>query len=207
MGMWKFVFARPKIKDEFKNVERKICVAAHSTPYFDGIILYYALKYFGEKNLLIYARGPCPYFPEWCRSIGNRGGFIKEECDELLNAKDFCRVIFPSGGTVTWKTGFYVLAKKLNAKIVILGIDHKNCRVVVDSIIEPRETFEETKDICIKQLRKYQAGPFCYILRVLFNYGCETYTYNIIQLYYCRGVCLLFILFFYYSVGLNILDL
>ena len=164
MGMWKFVFACPKIKDEFKNVERKICVAAHSTPYFDGIILYYALKYFGEKNLLIYARGPCPYFPEWCRSIGNSGGFIREECDELLNAKDFCRVIFPSGGTVTWKTGFYVLAKKLNAKIV----------------------------------------------RVLFNYGCETYTYNIIQLYYCRGVCLfclLFILFFYYSVGLNILHL
>jgi len=201
MGMWKFVFARPEIKDEFKNIERKICVAAHSTPYFDGIILYYALKYFGEKNLLIYARGPCPYFPEWCRSIGNCGGFIKEECDELQNVSNFCRVIFPSGGTVRWKTGFYVLAKKLNAKIVILGIDHKNCRVVVDSIIQPRETFEETKDICIKQLRKYKAGPLCYILRVLFNYGCETYTYNINQLYYCRGVCLLFILFFCYNVG------
>ena len=196
MGRWKFVFAYPSIETDFKNSERKICIAAHSTPYFDGIILYEALKYFGEKNLLVYARGPSPYFPEWCRLIGNRGGFIKDECEELQNVPNFCRVIFPSGGTVEWKTGFYVLAQKLNAVIVILGIDHKKYCVVVDSVIQPRETFEETKDICIKQLRKYEAGSFCYILRILFNYGCETYTYNITQLYYCRGVCLLLILFF-----------
>ncbi len=202
MGGWKFVFAHPELEDEFKNAERKICVAAHSTPYFDGIISYNALKYFGENNLLVYVCGPSPYFPEWCRRVdNNRGGFIRDECEELQNVPNFCRVIFPSGGTVEWKTGFYVLAQKLNAKIVILGIDYEKYSVVVDSIIQPRETFEETKNICLKKLRKYKAGPFCYILRVLFNYGCETYTYNIIQLYYCRGVCLLFILFFFYSVG------
>lgn len=195
MGRWKFVFPKPEIKNEFKNTRKKICVAAHSTPYFDGIILYYALKYFGEKNVIVYARGPSPYFPDWCRLLGNRGGFIKEECDELENASEFCRVIFPSGGTVKWKTGFYVLARQLNAKIVILGIDHKNYCVVVDSLIQPRETFEETKNICIKKLRKYEPGPFCYILRVLFNYGCETYTYSILQIYCCRGLGLLLIFF------------
>ena len=169
-------------------------MTAHSTPYFDGIILYKALQFLGEKNLLVYPRGPSPYFPKWCRPTDNRGGF-KEEYNELQHTTNLCRVIFPSGGNVTWKTGFYVLAKKLNAKIVILGIDYKNYRVVVDSIVQPRKTFEETKDTCMKQLRKYEAGPCCYILRVLFNYGCETHRFDKVKIYFSRGLLGIFVLF------------
>ena len=197
MKKWSFVFADSTIEKDFYNSPKKICIAAHSTPFFDGFILYQALKYFGEENAVVYARGPCPYFPQWCKQIDGTGGFIQKECNALGNSSHFCRVIFPSGGTVTWKTGFYILAKKLNATIVILGIDYKNSIVVVDGILNLQDdnpSFEKIKNTCITRLCKYKAGPFCYILRMLFNYGCETYSFDYNILYFSRG--LLFFAFF-----------
>ena len=193
---WRFVFANSHVEKDFINTPKKICVAAHTTPYFDGIITYAALQHFGEENAIVYVRGPSPYFPKWCKQIRWTGGFLQNECNELKNSAGFCRVIFPSGGTVKWKTGFYVLAKKLNAKIVILGIDFKTRQVVVDSVINPKETFEETKNICIYRLRQYEPGPFCFTMRVLCNYGCETYMYNIIQI--CIFRCLFYV---FLSIG------
>ena len=114
----------------------------------------------------------------------------KNEILSLQDTKKFCRILFPSGGTVNWKTGFYVLAKELDAKIVIMGVDYNAHTVVVDSIISPLDTFEETKKICITQLRKYIPGPFCYILRVLCNYGCETHNYNKSFIYFYRYMCI-----------------
>ena len=187
---WKFIYSSPIIEREFINTPRKICIAAHTTPYFDGIIIYRALKYFGEDNPQAYVRGYSPYFPKWCIPISNAGGFIKNEILSLQDTKKFCRIIFPSGGTVNWKTGFYVLAKELDAKIIIMGIDYSLQTVVVDSIISPLDTFEETKKICITQLRKYIPGPFCYILRVLCNYGCETHNYNKSFIYFYRYMCI-----------------
>jgi hypothetical protein len=40
INKWKFIYSTPDIEKEFINTPRKICIAAHSTPYFDGIILY-----------------------------------------------------------------------------------------------------------------------------------------------------------------------
>jgi len=180
MMSWKFSYSSQNTEVDFINAKRKICIAAHSTPYMDVIVLYNALKYLGENNPIIYVSSNCitPYLVKWCMSIPRNGGFIKSECMALENMHSFCRVIFPSGGTIRWKTGFYVLAKLLGAKIVILGIDYKTHSVIVDSVLDPLSSFEETKQTCITRLRKYEAGPFCYILRILFNYGCETYMFN-----------------------------
>jgi hypothetical protein len=195
---WKFVYSTSKLEKEFLNTPKKICVAAHSTPFFDGYILYKAFKYFGENDPLVYARGPCPYFPEWCIQIPKKckGGFVKKEILVLQNTPCFCRILFPSGGTVRWKTGFYVLAKQLDAKIIICGIDYDTNRVIIDSIIEPLDTFEETKELCISRLRKYSSGPLGFILRVLSNYGCETYKYNKEIIYFYRGVFIFMFIFF-----------
>ena len=199
---WKFLYSTPDIENEFINTPRKICIAAHSTPYFDGIILYRALKYFGEDNPLAYVRGYSPYFPKWCIPI-SKGGFVKNEILSLQNTTNFCRIIFPSGGTIKWKTGFYILAKELDAKIIIMGIDYSLQTVVVDSIISPMDTFEETKKICITQLRKYIPGPCCYILRVLCNYGCETHNYKRSSLYFYRYMCLFIGLYIFYIYNSN----
>lgn len=192
---WKFVFADTRVENDFLNSPKKICIAAHSTPYFDGIILYNALKTMGEEDPCLYARGFSPY----CSAIqipGN-GGFVKSEISLLQNASTFCRIIFPSGGKIIWKTGFYVLAQQLQAKIVILGIDYRHKLLVVDSIIDPNDTFERTKDICIERLRKYAPGPFCYFLRVLCNYGCETHIYSNFAIKCGRVMIICFLLLFY----------
>jgi hypothetical protein len=201
---WKILYSTSELEKDFLNSPRKICVAAHSTPFFDGYILYNAFKSFGENNPQVYARGPSPYFPDWCIQITNKGGFVKNEILSLQNTPKFCRILFPSGGTITWKTGFYVLAKQLHAKIVVCGIDYNTNSVIVDSIIDPLDTFEETKKFCISRLRKYSPGPLGFILRILCNYGCETYKYNkeIIYFYRCIFIAMLlymFILYFYYT--------
>uniref|UniRef100_A0A6C0BUV9 Phospholipid/glycerol acyltransferase domain-containing protein n=1 Tax=viral metagenome TaxID=1070528 RepID=A0A6C0BUV9_9ZZZZ len=204
---WKFLYSTSKLEKEFLNTPKKICVAAHSTPFFDGYILYKAFKYFGENDPLVYARGPSPYFPEWCIQIPKKckGGFVKNEILVLQNIPCFCRILFPSGGTITWKTGFYVLAKQLDAKIVICGIDYGTNSVIVDSIISPLDTFEETKEFCISRLRKYTPGPLCFMLRVLCNYGCETYKYNKEIVYFYRGIfisILLYMFIMYFCITL-----
>ena len=197
---WKFLYSTPELEKEFLNTPKKICIAAHSTPFFDGYILYKAFKCFGENNPLVYARGPSPYFPEWCIQITNNGGFIQNEILLLQNRANFCRILFPSGGTVRWKTGFYVLAKQLDAKIVLCGIDYHTNRVIIDSIIDPLDTFQETKELCISRLRKYGSGPLGFMLRVLCNYGCETYKYNKEIIYFYRGSLFIFMFMFMFFV-------
>jgi len=129
-----------------------------------------------NTDVLVYIRTVGIYKPTYCIEVPTSGGLINRELAELSDKPAFCRILFPSGGTIRWKTGFYVLAKLLGAKIVIVGIDYATRDVVVDSIIDPANTFSETKEICIARLRTYTPGPFWSILRVLFRYGCETYS-------------------------------
>jgi hypothetical protein len=193
---WKFSYSSQNTMEQFIQAPKKICIAAHSTPYIDGIVLYYALKYFGITDPNIYVSSYCitPYLHKSCISIPSTGRFIKREQTKLENKPTFCSVIFPSGGTITWKTGFYTLAKVLDAKIVILGIDYRTRQVIVDSVIDTSQTFEETKQICITKMRKYEAGPLCYLLRVLCNYGCETYVFDMKTMWNIRLCIIVFVL-------------
>ena len=180
---WKLTFRSPEIREQFYNTPKIICISAHTTPYIDVIVLYITLVWSmtrgeGRANtdVLVYIRTVGIYKPTYCIEVPTSGGLINRELAELSDKPAFCRILFPSGGTIRWKTGFYVLAKLLGAKIVIVGIDYATRDVVVDSIIDPANTFSETKEICIARLRTYTPGPFWSILRVLFRYGCETYS-------------------------------
>ena len=179
---WKLTFRSPDIREQFYNTPKLICIAAHTTPYIDGILLYITVVLSmirGEEctntDIGIYIRTIGVYTPTYFIEVPKSGGFINRELAELSDKSAFCRILFPSGGTIRWKTGFYILAKSLGAKIVIVGIDYATREVVIDSIIDPANTFEETKEICIARLRTYTPGPFWYILRRIFQYGCETY--------------------------------
>ena len=107
-------------------------------------------------------------------------------------------MIFPSGGNVTWKTGFHALAKELGADIIVLGLDYVNMRVVVDSFLSNDLTFDETRREAITRLRKYSGGPFRLILRVLIGYGCMTYDVSWKKLLFLRLITAIPILFAIY---------
>ena len=181
---WNITFSSFKVKDAFVNTRKKICIAAHTTPFFDTIILNTLLQKLGEIPM-VYMKSISllfPYIPEYGIEI-HQGGFVNYEIDRLSKMSEFCHIIFPSGRTIRWKTGFYYLAKNLHkldnsTKIVVLGIDYTKQTIVVDSVIDPIESFEETKQFCITRLRQYSAGPFSYLLRIICNYGCETYDYG-----------------------------
>ena len=110
----------------------------------------------------------------WCEDV-KKGGFVQKEIKILKETDVFCRCLFPSGGTVKWKTGFFVLAKETGADIFLLGLDYSNNTVTVDSVLDTKMPVQEATIIAQQRLRKYSAGPLYYILRVLIGYGCETY--------------------------------
>lgn len=179
---WKLTFRSPHIREQFYNTPKMICISAHTSPYIDAIVLYITLIWniisdeeHANTDVFLYIRTMGIYTPKYCIKVPKSGGLINRELTVLSDKPAFCRILFPSGGTIRWKTGFYVLAKLLGAKIVIVGIDYATREVVIDSIIAPASTFEETKDICIARLRTYTPGPFWYILRRIFQYGCETF--------------------------------
>ena len=172
---WKFSFSSPDVAAQFAAADRMICISAHSTPFLDGMLLHVALQKFGVPNHIFYVRGLFGFCPIWCKEISNVRGFIRSEIELLKSEASFCRMIFPSGGTVEWKSGFYALAKETKAIIIILGLDYKTKQVIVDSCLSTDEDFNIVKLKAVNQLKKYGAGPVYFIMRVLIGYGCLTY--------------------------------
>jgi hypothetical protein len=114
---------------------------------------------------------------------------------------DFCRIIFPSGGTVTWKTGFYNLAKHTSSKTFIVGLDYSKKEVVVDSVFDvSKMTFEEAAHHSIAKLKKYGPGPICLFMRIICGYGCMTYDVPKQELFMYRTVlCVVLAFVLYYT--------
>ena len=195
---WKFSYRSSDVEDQFKRANRIICISAHSTPFLDGILLHEALKSLGVYNHIIYVKGLFGFIPSWCKEITN-DSFLSNEI-KLLNSQDsFCRVFFPSGGNVKWKTGFYVLAKETNSMIVVIGIDYKTKTVQIDSLFYTDEDYCQIKTKAIIELKKYQANLFYILWRILFGYGCETYDISPFILQWSRlflgGSCLFTLLY------------
>ena len=171
---WKFSYRTPDVENQFKRTDRMICISAHSTPFLDGILLHESLKHFGIYRHLIYVKGLFGFAPNWCKEI-TTPFFISNEI-RILNSKDcFCRVFFPSDGTVQWKSGFYVLAKETNATIVVIGINYKTKNIQIDSCFSTDEDYFTIKSKSIIQLKKYEANSLYFLWRILFGYGCLTY--------------------------------
>jgi hypothetical protein len=180
----KLMFSSEKVETEFRNTPRKICIAAHTVAFMDGWSIFWAFWKAGEE-FQIYTT-PRPFFlsiftPRWCREI-QKNGFVQQEIERLSSLSKFSRVLFPSGGTIHWKTGFFVLARETNAKIVVLGIDYSKGffqgRIVVDSILSPQDkSFQEIKETAIQQLRTYPVRYECmFFLQSLgIPYGDETF--------------------------------
>jgi hypothetical protein len=178
----KLRFSSKKVETEFFETPRKICIAAHTVPFLDIFTIYYSSTFWRELDTKIYVSENSyylPFFFSWCIRV-KRGGFVQQEVERLSRLLEFCHILFPSGGTITWKTGFYILARETGAKIVILGIDYWNGEIVVDSILTLSpisKSFQEIKEIAIQQLRTYPVRYECmFFLQSLgIPYGDETF--------------------------------
>lgn len=68
-------------------------------------------------------------------------GFIDMAVDKLKNLEKYYVLISPEGDTFNvdrWKSGYYVLAKKLNIPIWVIGVDFSEHKIKVPRIINPR---------------------------------------------------------------------
>lgn len=174
-GWWNVSFRNEKIKQQFLYSPRKICISSHSAPFIDGMLIHSALSHCNISHL-IYSKYLSIFTPIWCKDIGQfNHGFVQRESDILNRQKTFCRVIFPSGGRIKWKSGFYYLAKETNADIFIIGIDYKLKKVVIDSKLEMDTSFKNIKENAIKILSSYVPFPLYLFLYKSIGYGCETY--------------------------------
>ena len=170
---WKVIFNDENIKQLFVHSSKKVCISAHSTPFIDGLLIHYALDYINIPHF-IYSKYLFMFAPLWCKEITLSGGFVKKEVKRLNQLHDFCCVIFPSGGKIKWKSGFYFLAKETNADIFVIGIDYKLKNIVIDSKLD-MDTLENVKNNAKKRLCKYSPGLLWLFLRNFIGYGCETY--------------------------------
>ena len=85
-----------------------------------------------------------------------------KQVDMIVNKLKKCKqpfilYMFPEGSCKPsrWKKGFHFIAKKTNADICIVGIDHATKKVVIDGIFTPRDNPHDNIKIIKTRLRKY----------------------------------------------------
>lgn len=174
MLKWSVIFSSKEIEYVFKQTKRKFIIAAHTFPFIDGLILHNVLVQLKIHHKL-YTKGLFGLGPEWCEEVSN-GGFVNREINKLKLMPEYCRAMFPSGGTVKWKTGFYNIARNTNAIIFLFGIDYKSSQIVIDSIFDPLKCdFNHIKQESVFRLKKFSPAPLYIPLRLFFGYGDECY--------------------------------
>jgi hypothetical protein len=171
---WTVIFSSDEVEIAYKQAKRKVIIAAHTFPFLDGLILHHALVQLETPHKL-YAKGLFGLGPEWCEEVSN-GGFVSREINKLKLLPQYCRGIFPSGGTVNWKTGFYYIARSTNATVFLFGLDYKSTQVVIDCTFDPLVCdFQHIKRESGLRLRRFSPGQLYIPLRILFGYGDECY--------------------------------
>ena len=195
---WSLRFKDADVQDLWDRAKRKLVICAHTTPFVDGIVLHCALDKLKVPHV-IYVRGLWCLCPFWCQEIRG-GGFVAREVCRLEQQETFCRALFPSGGTLKWKTGFYHIAKATGASVFAFGLDYKERAVVVDSRLDPASmSAKELTGAAKTKLAKYAPGPIYVSMRVSIGYGDVVYdiaTWKVWMMRFLAGtlICVVFIL-------------
>lgn len=165
-------FKNNNLKNKFFNDQKKILIANHTTPFLDGLWLHYILEK-SHISHFFYMAYCFNYNNSWIRAV-KTPNFIYNESNYLNSLNDFCAVLFPSGGTISWKSGFYYLAKNTNTPIYIINIDYVNLNIeVLDRIQIIDEDYYYIKNKSILTLKNNINTPFWNYFFNLFGYGDE----------------------------------
>ena len=113
------------------------------------------------------------YKNDWIRPVKSPN-FIKNEISYFNSVNEVCAIIFPSGGTIYWKSGFYYLAKLTDTPIYIAHINYIDNKIkIIDRIETANTEYDTIKNKCLYTFKKYIKIPWWSQLLNLFGYGDE----------------------------------
>tara|TARA_Y100000389_G_C17454944_1_gene517478 strand:- start:2508 stop:3035 length:528 start_codon:yes stop_codon:yes gene_type:complete len=172
------IFKTDELKSLFINDDRKIIICNHFIPFIDGLWLHKILSN-EEINHFIYMSNCFNYNNSWLRSI-KTPNFVCNEVKYLKSLNNYCAVIFPSGGTIEWKSGFYYLSKKSYTPIYICYLNYidKRIEIIGRVTINESSNYKTVKEKCLSIYKnKVKIPVWCKYLKV-FNYGDEIINKN-----------------------------
>jgi hypothetical protein len=147
---WKPLNVSQEQIQKIKTNQRNVLTISH-TSVLDGLIFYiykFAHPEIFENALVVVKPQIFDGIPKFLHPILNKmglvkataheeknGGFIQSTIDTLKDKKEFMFIISPKGKIINspWRSGYYVIAKELNCKILPCGLDYdKKCLSFVD---------------------------------------------------------------------------
>jgi 1-acyl-sn-glycerol-3-phosphate acyltransferase len=177
---WKVLYNKKNPSTKYKNVilpaisyqnvienNKNIIIVSSHTTNWDGIIGYLfllngklpafcAAKYelfWGPFSYILKYLGFIPiYWDKKTDTISQIVEFIEK--NNAKNNRNLFLGIFPEGSRWKdrWRSGFWVISRKLNCKILTLGLDYEKRYIVPHSIIMPTDDLNNDIDVIKEQL-------------------------------------------------------
>jgi hypothetical protein len=208
---------------------QKLIMTFSHTSIWDGIIfLLYRFAYpetLGKMNMFLNSKmydSVPSYFQPMMQKLGfirttayedDKGGLIKNVYEQFKNHKSLYLLISPKGKRIKshWRTGYYVMAKLLDCKILACGLDYEKKKVILFEPIsiedKQREQVEpilqkqlediiplnpECSEVGLRKFKKQNIGIVAFSFAILFLLLFFTY----LSIYYkLLFIIILFILF------------
>lgn len=150
-----------------KKTDYLVCVFSHTSFYdFFFMVLYY-LAYPNElKNLKTLIKPDYFEYIGWflyrvggipSTHISNKNGGATTKIVETLKSYPSSQLLISPKGTILkgeWRTGYYYIAKELNAKLVAIGLDYETKQIKTGNLIDNHLDEIEIKHLLYKDLSK-----------------------------------------------------
>jgi hypothetical protein len=168
-------FASDELRYRFYDDPKKLLVCNHCAPIIDGLWLHIALTIESVSHYIY--MGHCfQWGNSWLKPIQSPR-FVENEIRSIQSSDQCCPVIFPSGGTMKWKSGFFYIAKSADIPIYIVRLNYavRKIEVVGRVTVHDHNTFEEVKQYIIARMRagKYKKPMWWMSILHWFGYGDE----------------------------------
>jgi 1-acyl-sn-glycerol-3-phosphate acyltransferase len=158
---------KPFYSPEQRKLNKSVVVISHTSIWDAIVFVVYKLAYpewLGHAKIVVKTEiyDVCP---EFVQNILNQmgfvrapsyavknGGFVNATAESLQNLKSYMFLISPKGmrDVGPWRTGYYVIAQKLNVDIMAGGLDFEKKKIV---FYEPISIKDKTKEQVEKILR------------------------------------------------------
>jgi 1-acyl-sn-glycerol-3-phosphate acyltransferase len=180
---WRIYYNRMYFSTRYKNIIRPtnslqnimekhknlVCVSSHTSIWDSIIIVLYifrekiptmgAAKYelfWGLFGYMLRYIGFIPIY--WDRKTDTTTQIVEFiEKNNIKNNRNLFLGIFPEGSRWKdrWRTGFWVIARKLNCKILTIGLDYEKRFIVPYSIIMPTDDVNNDIEVVKEQLYSF----------------------------------------------------
>ena len=162
-------FENETLKCQFQSDKKKLIIANHTTPFIDAIWMHSVM----DIPHFIYMAHCMDYENDWIRAVKSPY-FVKNESEYLQSLTSFCAILFPSGGAIDWKSGFYYLSKNTDAVVYLTTIDYCTRKITIVERYEPANySWIEIKKECIEGIYSRVQTPIWSDFLHLFGYGDE----------------------------------